>query len=106
MLDGRCGDPTCSCGALDAVDVGQLTARELEVFELLGRGFSNAEIARKLVVSGSTVKAHLGRIVLKTVGANVNGNSCWDWNQDIRTGAVGWSSELYLTQGVNQYSHC
>jgi DNA-binding NarL/FixJ family response regulator len=42
-----------------------LTTRELEVFELVARGMSNAEIAELLFVSDSTVKTHIGRLLTK-----------------------------------------
>lgn len=42
-----------------------LTDREAEVLERLAEGMSNAEIARTLIVSEGTVKAHLGRIMSK-----------------------------------------
>ncbi|MDO9408737.1 helix-turn-helix transcriptional regulator [Patulibacter sp.] len=42
-----------------------LTPRELELLELLARGCSNRQIAEDLVISPSTVKAHLGRIYRK-----------------------------------------
>lgn len=42
-----------------------LTARELEVLELIARGFSNAEIAGQLFVTGATVKTHVNRILSK-----------------------------------------
>lgn len=42
-----------------------LTPRETEVFELIGRGLSNAELAARLVLSEKTVKTHVGRILAK-----------------------------------------
>jgi DNA-binding NarL/FixJ family response regulator len=43
----------------------QLTARELEVLQLIGRGCSNAEIAAELFISEVTVKSHVGHIFTK-----------------------------------------
>jgi DNA-binding NarL/FixJ family response regulator len=43
----------------------ELTRRELEIFELVARGLSNAEIADLLVVSGTTVKTHVARVLSK-----------------------------------------
>jgi DNA-binding NarL/FixJ family response regulator len=43
----------------------ELTPREVEVFKLLARGMSNSEIAAELIVSETTVKTHVARILMK-----------------------------------------
>ncbi|MFC9429703.1 response regulator [Streptomyces sp. NPDC056987] len=47
-----------------------LTAAEREVLGLLGTGLSNGEIADRLHLSASTVKAHISRILTRTGCAN------------------------------------
>lgn len=43
----------------------ELTPRELEVLKLIATGMSNAEIAANLVVTNTTVKTHVARILMK-----------------------------------------
>jgi len=60
-----------------------LTPRELEVLLLLAEGASNQEIATRLVVSLTTVKKHVGSLLLKLAAEN-------------RTHAVARARELSL----------
>jgi DNA-binding NarL/FixJ family response regulator len=69
-----------------------LSGREREVLAAIGRGRTNAEIARDLVLTESTVKKHVGRVLAK-VGAR------------DRVQAVIFAYETGLvTSGANTYS--
>jgi DNA-binding NarL/FixJ family response regulator len=59
-------DPRAEHGAEAATQPEGLTARELEVLQLVARGMSNTDIARTLVLSNATVKTHINHIFAKT----------------------------------------
>jgi DNA-binding NarL/FixJ family response regulator len=46
-------------------ELDELTERELEVFRLVARGLSNAEIGQELYISETTVKTHITHILQK-----------------------------------------
>ena len=48
-----------------AASDGQLTSRETEIIDDVGRGFRNKDIARRLNISEKTVKSHLNNIFRK-----------------------------------------
>ncbi|HEV2902033.1 MAG TPA: response regulator transcription factor [Gaiellaceae bacterium] len=56
---------TQPAATLSGARLEELTPRELEVLELIGRGLSNREIAESFVIEESTVKTHVKRILMK-----------------------------------------
>lgn len=51
--------------ALAAFRIDALSAREREVFMLLGLGLSNSDLVEQLQITERTVKAHVSRILAK-----------------------------------------
>jgi DNA-binding NarL/FixJ family response regulator len=49
----------------DAAALAALSAREIEVFDLIVRGQSNAEIAQALFLAETTVKSHVAHVLAK-----------------------------------------
>ncbi len=43
-----------------------LTDREREILTVIGKGWTNTEIAERLHLAESTVKTHVGRVLAKT----------------------------------------
>jgi DNA-binding NarL/FixJ family response regulator len=62
-----------------------LTARELEVFELLAKGLSNRDIAGVLGISAHTAKFHVGQILAK-IGAATRAEAV---SIGLRLGLIG-----------------
>lgn len=69
----------------DAPDHEPLTPRELEVFELLGKGLSNRDIGEVLGISAHTAKYHVAHILAK-VGAATRAEAV---REGLRGGLIG-----------------
>jgi DNA-binding CsgD family transcriptional regulator len=70
---------------LDAADHEPLTARELEVFEMLGKGLTNRRIGELLGISTNTAKYHVSQILAKT-GATTRAEAV---HEGLRCGLIG-----------------
>lgn len=60
-----------------------LSDRELEVLRLIADGLSNAEIARKLVISEKTVKGHVSNILSKLHMMDRTQAAVFAWQQGL-----------------------
>jgi DNA-binding NarL/FixJ family response regulator len=63
VIERMAGQPVTPSEASKRLD--ELTPREREVLELIGRGLSNGEIASAFFIEESTVKTHVRRILMK-----------------------------------------
>ena len=70
--------------AVSAEAVTVLTPRELDVLKLVAQGLSNADIARRLVLSDHTVHRHLANILRKLSLSSRAAAAAWG----VRTGLV------------------
>ena len=84
VRDAGSGWVPASASAFDA-DHDPLTPRELEVFELLGKGLSNRDIGGVLGISAHTAKFHVGQILAK-VGAATRAEAV---SSGLRLGVIG-----------------
>ncbi|MGW5658620.1 response regulator [Streptomyces sp. NPDC003758] len=60
--------PPHAAGSVEDPRLASLTDREREILVAIGKGWSNGEIATRFVLSESTVKTHVGRVLSK-IGA-------------------------------------
>jgi len=61
----------------------ELTAREIEVAELVGRGLTNAEVGATLFISLGTVKSHLTALQSKLNARNRVEIAAWAWSSGL-----------------------
>jgi len=66
LIEEHVRRPAPAAGVPESLRV--LTERELEVFALIARGFSNDQICAEFVLSEATVKTHVNRILAKLGG--------------------------------------
>ena len=72
--------------------IEQLSDRELEVFQLLGRGFSTRQIAEHLHIGFKTVQGYTARIKEKLNLANIN---------ELMREAIRWHEKKDQSKGQN-----
>jgi DNA-binding NarL/FixJ family response regulator len=65
MIEAFLDRPLAVADSVSGARVSSLTTREREVLRLVARGLTNGEIAAELFVSETTVKTHVGRVLMK-----------------------------------------
>jgi len=64
-------------------DVASLTEREVEVLQLLARGYTNARMAKELFIGEQTVKNHVSRIYAKLGVCSRAEVVAWAWEHGV-----------------------
>lgn len=64
-ITGTVKEPVVSHAATESKPKSELTEREKDVLELVGKGMSNIEIAKKLYISEGTVKNYISNLYSK-----------------------------------------
>jgi DNA-binding CsgD family transcriptional regulator len=82
---GAAWSPAGSSSGAPGAEHEPLTPRELEVYELLGKGLSNRDIGGVLGISAHTAKYHVGQILAK-VGAATRAEAV---STGLRWGLIG-----------------
>ncbi len=67
----------------DLVNHGALSQRELEVLQLLAKGYRNSQIAKTLVISRATVKNHLSNIYNRLTVSSRAEAIIWAWSHGL-----------------------
>ena len=65
VLDAFSGAPPAAAGPVPSPELEQLTPREREVLQLIARGHTYKEVARRLVISIKTVETHVSSVLRK-----------------------------------------
>jgi two-component system response regulator NreC len=83
MINGYLGRDKPASHQQNLINPEQLTEREIEILQLVAEGYTNKEVAEKLVISVKTVETHKAHIAEK-----LGGKSRVEWMRYVRQ--KGW----------------